>query len=107
MMDWAFPMYQDADFDGFGDVDVIVEACQTEPGLSSVHGDCDDSMLRSVPMPTRCVMRSTTLRMVMLMRALNKSTTLMLMEMDLEMAMCFRKPGEILATLRTRMTVTI
>ena len=36
-------MYQDADFDGFGDSDVVVDACQDEPGLSRVPGDCDDS----------------------------------------------------------------
>ena len=36
-------MYQDADFDGFGDADVIIKDYQVEPGLSSVNGDCDDS----------------------------------------------------------------
>ena len=36
-------MYQDADFDGFGDPDFVVEGCQDEPGLSGIAGDCNDS----------------------------------------------------------------
>ena len=36
-------MYQDSDFDGFGNADVIIEACQVELGLSMISGDCDDS----------------------------------------------------------------
>ena len=35
--------YQDSDFDGYGDADVIVEACQDALGLSMISGDCDDS----------------------------------------------------------------
>ena len=36
-------VYIDADFDGFGDPDQVVEGCQEEAGFAPVAGDCDDN----------------------------------------------------------------
>ena len=42
--------YQDLDGDGFGDDNVVIEACDLRIGLSAVGGDCDDNNIDISPL---------------------------------------------------------
>ncbi|MEC7985385.1 MAG: MopE-related protein [Myxococcota bacterium] len=47
--------YVDADNDGFGDADQIVEGCELSDGLAAISGDCDDEDPQRNPLqPERC-----------------------------------------------------
>ena len=56
--------YADADADGFGDPDVLEEACEPPPGTVPNASDCDDGEPNAYPATSRSATASTTTVMV-------------------------------------------